>query len=996
MTGASLTRHIPAVLRRVRIVYGVGVVVAAVVIVFALNSVYGFLNSSTTSSGALRTSTVALGTVQSSVSASGNVSAATSASVGFGTSGTLTAVDVAVGDRVKAGQVLAKIDPATAQTTLEAAQANLAQAQSALTTAQGGLTATQKASNASSLLSSESQLASAKQQLSASKVTLAAARQKLKTDLLLSCPAPGSSAAGASSSNSASNSSSAGSSAATTATTATTGSAASSGASGSSASSGTGGSGASSGASGSGASSGTGGSAASSGGSRSTTSAAVSLVHALNAPAVPPVVSTGAASNIATSTATLSGSVNPEGDDTSYRFQYGLSSGGVLTFGTTSLDAGSGSSPVSVSMDVSGLQPGQIYLFRIVAENSSGTTDGAEMTVTTLVAAAPTVTTASANGVGLTSVTLGGTVNSNAADTSYHFEYGTTKAFGSQTAAVDAGSGTTASQVSTFVTGLRLGTTYVFRLVATNASGTTTGLTQVFTTATAVTVATAAASSVTAVGATLNGTVSPQGADTTYHFEYGTSASSLGSTTSTLDAGAGNSSVPVSITVTGLKPGTTYHFRLDATNVNGAASGTEETLITPAALAPTVTSGSASATGSSMTLSGTVNPNASDTHYYFEYGTADPLKGRTVSVDAGSGATAAQVSAVVSGLKLGTTYGFRLVATNAYGTVVGFTQTGSTPTTVCVTDAATVTADELAVAQQEQTVKSAVTSLNSTKATIATSLKPSATTIAQDDVAVKQAEATVVTDQKALEATTLTSPLGGTVTALNGSVGTTVSSTGSSVSRGAASAAAAASSAAGSGGGGASSSSSGFATIDSLNKLEIVSGFAEADATKLAAGQPAVITFPALPTTQVAGRVVSVSSTSTVVSNVVTYPVTIVLINSPSVVKEGMTANVSVITKTRSHVLELPTAAITTVGTASTVSLLSNGKTTVTPITTGLVGTSSTEIVSGLSEGAVVVVPTVAIAAATATTSTGGTGGFGGGGGGGGFGGGGGGFTRGG
>ena len=100
----------------------------------------------------------------------------------------------------------------------------------------------------------------------------------------------------------------------------------------------------------------------------------------------------------------------------------------------------------------------------------------------------------------------------------------------------------------------------------------------------------------------------------------------------------------------------------------------------------------------------------------------------------------------------------------------------------------------------------------------------------------------------------------------------------------------------------------------SLDQLEIVAGFAEADAAHLAVGQPATITFPALPNDEVAGKVVAVSSTSTVVSNVVTYDVTISLIKPPSEVKVGMTANVSVVTSRGATTLELPSAAITTTG----------------------------------------------------------------------------------
>jgi hypothetical protein len=110
-----------------------------------------------------------------------------------------------------------------------------------------------------------------------------------------------------------------------------------------------------------------------------------------------------------------------------------------------------------------------------------------------------------------------------------------------------------------------------------------------------------------------------------------------------------------------------------------------------------------------------------------------------------------------------------------------------------------------------------------------------------------------------------------------------------------------------------------------------------------------------------------------------------------------MTANVSVVDQTRANVLQLPSSAITTVGPTSTVKLLQNGKQTVTRVTTGLVGNSATEIVTGLSKGDVVVEPTVTIAAAAATTGAAGAGvgggglggaGLGGGGGGGGFGGG--------
>ncbi len=346
-------------------------------------------------------------------------------------------------------------------------------------------------------------------------------------------------------------------------------------------------------------------------------------------------------------------------------------------------------------------------------------------------------------------------------------------------------------------------------------------------------------------------------------------------------------------------------------------------------------------------------------------------------------------------MKPNTAYLFRLVATNSSGTSYGIGQIVKTAESSCAVDITAITAAEQTVTQQQTAVKTAEDNLAQTKATIAASTTPSSATIAQDQATVKQSQATVAADLVAVDQTTLKAPIAGTVTSVNGSVGSSVTGTGSSVSHGgssssSSSATGGASPVATSGSGASSGSSSSFVTLASLDKLEIVAGFAEADATKIAVGQPATITFPALPNTDVAGKVTSVSSTSTVVSNVVTYGVTIVLIDPPSDVKEGMTASVSVIDQTRANVLQLPSSAITTTGVNSTVELLQNGKSAVTRVTTGLVGNSATEIVSGLSKGDVVVEPTVTVAARAATTAT--TSGAGGLGGGGGFGGGGGGF----
>src|SRR6202035_4414607 len=79
---------------------------------------------------------------------------------------------------------------------------------------------------------------------------------------------------------------------------------------------------------------------------------------------------------------------------------------------------------------------------------------------------------------------------------------------------------------------------------------------------------TSAASAVSGTQATLNGTVNPEGVDAKYHFEYGTEAENYSSSTAEGDAGSGTSAMAVSRTVTGLQPGTTYHFRIIADSQN--------------------------------------------------------------------------------------------------------------------------------------------------------------------------------------------------------------------------------------------------------------------------------------------------------------------------------------------------------------------------------------------------------------------------------------------
>jgi len=114
-----------------------------------------------------------------------------------------------------------------------------------------------------------------------------------------------------------------------------------------------------------------------------------------------------------------------------------------------------------------------------------------------------------------------------------------------------------------------------------------------------------------------------------------------------------------------------------ASNGNGDSSDTSD--------APTVTiSDATSVAESTATLNGSVNPNGSSTTYYFEYGTTTDYGSTTTSTDAGTGTTSVSVSADLTGLSEGTTYHFRLAATNSVGTSYGDDKTFTALTQISV------------------------------------------------------------------------------------------------------------------------------------------------------------------------------------------------------------------------------------------------------------------------------------------------------------------------
>jgi phosphodiesterase/alkaline phosphatase D-like protein len=307
-----------------------------------------------------------------------------------------------------------------------------------------------------------------------------------------------------------------------------------------------------------------------------------SVAIAVAATPVAPTVSTGAATGVTNAGAVLNGSVNPNGQQTQYAFQWGPTSG--YGHETTLSSGGAGTTAQAVTATLSGLAPGTAFHFRIIAISSAGVSAGADQSFTTTGTAPapstpPTAATDSASSVGPTSATVRGTINPKGQATTYYFEYGTTPFYGFETAAAAGGSGATDKSVSVKLTGLSSGTGYHFRVVAVSAGGTTLGADSTLATFSPPAVVTAAASNVRDSFLTMNGTVNPEGHSTTYYFQFGTTTK-YGLQTPPGGAGSGGANVAVHGDVAGLMAGGTYHYRLVAQSSGGTSFGLDRTVST--------------------------------------------------------------------------------------------------------------------------------------------------------------------------------------------------------------------------------------------------------------------------------------------------------------------------------------------------------------------------------------------------------------------------------
>ena len=272
-----------------------------------------------------------------------------------------------------------------------------------------------------------------------------------------------------------------------------------------------------------------------------------------------------------------------------------------------------------------------------------------------------------------------------------HFEYGTEKGnyslgklpcLGPSPANAEIGNAAhpieSLTEVHGELPGLTTLTTYHYRIVAKNAQATIESPDHQFTLLPELpTVSDTSASSENPATATLAAQINPGFGSTVYRFQYGVTKS-YGSSTIIKPVGSDGTDHVVTADISGLAAGTTYHYRVVAINYVGTTQGPDQTFTTPEQPA-VIGSNAAHVTSSTATLEAQINPKLAATTYHFEYGAGSSYNlSSPQSSSIGADDTSHTVSASLSDLAPATTYDFRAVATNPFGSTTGLDQTFTT------------------------------------------------------------------------------------------------------------------------------------------------------------------------------------------------------------------------------------------------------------------------------------------------------------------------------
>ena len=266
----------------------------------------------------------------------------------------------------------------------------------------------------------------------------------------------------------------------------------------------------------------------------------------------------------------------------------------------------------------------------------------------------------------------------------------------------------------------------------------------------------------------------------------------------------------------------------------------------------------------------------------------------------------------------------------------------------------------------QRSVNQAAASLTNAQDQLKTQTETKPNQIASANASVSSAQAAVQTAQQNLNNTVLTALMDGEVDSINGVVGETVSTGGGTTAEAPGSQAPLPTT---------SSTTNAFMVIGNVSALEVVVPFAESDASKVAFNQDAQVTFDAVPNLTISGHVIAVASAATVSSGVVNYYATITLNQTNPALKQGMTANATVVVSKATNALSVPNLAISHSAGLAYVQVYSGGQQMLTQIETGVVGDQLTEVTGGLNDGEQIVIPSIKAATGSGTQRGGGFGG---------------------